>query len=97
MLFRSNEVIGSYYFMNHGRDISSKIVEPIMIELMEDGSINGLENGTWNIEDNSAFMTVTYEDKEFSGVFCKMFDEANTKVMTFTAVGNNESIYGIKY
>ena len=95
--YDSNEVIGSYYFMNHGRDISSKIVEPIMIELMEDGSINGLENGTWNIEDNSAFMTVTYEDKEFSGVFCKMFDEANTKVMTFTAVGNNESIYGIKY
>jgi len=30
-------------------------------------------------------------------VFCKMLDEAGTEVMTFSAVGSNESVWGVKY
>ena len=40
----------------------------------------------------------TEKDKDsFSGVFCEMNDEAGTKVMTFSAVGKNQSIWGVKY
>jgi arabinan endo-1,5-alpha-L-arabinosidase len=37
------------------------------------------------------------DDTTYSGVFCRMNDEAGTEVMTFTAVGDNESIWGVKY
>ena len=37
------------------------------------------------------------EKDSFSGVFCEMNDEAGTKVMTFSAVGKNQSIWGVKY
>ena len=39
----------------------------------------------------------TYDEKEYSGVFCEMNDEAGTKVMTFSAVGSNQSIWAVKY
>ena len=53
--------------------------------------------GSWNVADNSCYVHITYDDKEYSGVFCKMQDEAGTDVMTFTAAGSNESIWGVKY
>ena len=34
---------------------------------------------------------------EYSGVFCEMNDEAGTPVMTFSMVGANKSIWGVKY
>ena len=42
-------------------------------------------------------MNVLVDGKEYSGIFCKMLDEAGTEVMTFSAVGNNESLWGVKY
>lgn len=42
-------------------------------------------------------MNITYGDTGYSGVFCQMKDEAGTQVMTFSAVGGNESIWGVKY
>ena len=49
-----------------------------------------MKNGTCN-------MRLIYDEVEYSGVFCEMKDEAGTNVMTFSAVGNNESIWGVKY
>ena len=42
-------------------------------------------------------MTLNIDGKEYSGIFCKMQDEAGTEVMTFSAVGSNESVWGVKY
>ena len=42
-------------------------------------------------------MTLTCKDKTYSGIFCKMKDEAGTDVMTFSAVGGNESVWGVMY
>ncbi len=42
-------------------------------------------------------MSITYDGTAYSGVFCQMNDEAGTQVMTFSAVGNNESVWGVKY
>ena len=39
----------------------------------------------------------TIDGDEFSGVFCRMKYEAGTDVMTFSAVGQNESVWGVKY
>ena len=35
--------------------------------------------------------------EDYSGVFCQMKDEAGTDVMTFSAVGGNQSVWGVKY
>ena len=74
----------------------------------EDGFVFGQGmDGTWEAKDGTYYVhiktalpsedgTVDAADS-YSGVFCKMKDEAGTDVMTFSAVGNNESIWGVKY
>ena len=42
-------------------------------------------------------MSITIGDTEYKGVFCKMLDEAGTEVMVFSAVGNNQTVWGVKY
>ena len=49
------------------------------------------------MKDGSYYVHITVDEKEYSGVFCEMKDEAGTSVMTFSAVGSNESIWGVKY
>ena len=39
-------------------------------------------------------MSLTCDDVVYSGVFCQMKDEAGTEVMTFSAVGDNQSVGG---
>ena len=53
--------------------------------------------GTWEMKKDSCYVHIIYKEKEYSVVFCEMKDEAGTPVMTFTAVGENESIWGVKY
>ena len=47
--------------------------------------------------EGTCYMTVTYNGTEYSGVFLSQTDQADTPVMTFSAVGGNESIWGVKY
>ena len=35
------------------------------------------------MEQGTCYMTITYGEKEYNGVFCQMKDEAGTDVMTF--------------
>jgi len=84
--------------INQGTAINSKIAEPVIIYLLKNGKVVG-ENteGSWKMTKNTYYMTLTLDGREFSGVFCAMPDEAGTEVMTFSAVGYNESIWGVKY
>lgn len=96
--YSKDEIVGRYYVVNQGTDISSEIDEPIILYLNKDGSVTGEEvEGTWSASDGSYYMKITYDDKEYSGVFCAMKDEAGTDVFTFSAVGSNESVWGVKY
>ena len=49
------------------------------------------------MEEGTYYMNLTYGDVTYSGGFCQMRDEAGTEVMTFSAVGENKSIWGVKY
>lgn len=88
---------GDYYFINQGTKINAQIAQPSMITLHEDGTISGAITGTWETVAGTCYMKVVYQDKTYSGVFLKQTDEAGVPVMTFSAVGNNESIWGVKY
>ena len=93
-----SEVAGTYYVIDQGTSISARIAQPVKLVLMENGNVYG-ENleGTWSMENGTCYMTLTYGGKEYNGVFCQMKDEAGTDVMTFSAVGANESVWGVKY
>lgn len=95
--YEKEELTGTYFFLNLGMDISDKIAEPVLITLQEDGTVSGDIAGSWTFEDQSCFMSLTYGGTTYSGVFCRMQDEAGTDVMTFSAAGNNKSVWGAKY
>lgn len=96
--YDKEKVVGEYYVINQGMKIDAEIAEPFKLVLTEKGNVVGKDiTGTWEAKDGSYYMHITCDEKEYSGVFCEMKDEAGTEVMTFTAVGSNESIWGVKY
>lgn len=91
-------VAGRYYVINQGTAIDAEIAQPFILYLDESGKVygDGVE-GSWEMKDGSCYMKVSHGGKDYSGVFCQMNDEAGTQVMTFCAVGGNESVWGVKY
>lgn len=96
--YDKSEVAGEYYVINQGTAIDANIAQPFKLFLSERGNVYGQDiTGTWEMTDGTYYMHFTCNDKEYSGVFCAMNDEAGTPVMTFSAVGSNESVWGVKY
>lgn len=95
--YGKEEVSGTYYFINQGKKINGDIVTAERISLNEDGTVSGAITGAWEAKEGACYMTLAYDDITYSGVFCRMQDEAGTEVMTFSAVGDNQSIWGAKY
>lgn len=96
--YEGAELAGRYYMINQGTGIDAEIAQPLILYLQEDGTAYTEEAfGTWECREGSYYMNITIGDRSYSGVFCRMKDEAGTEVMTFSAVGSNESIWGVKY
>lgn len=96
--YDTEEAAGRYYMIDQGTDISSNIACPEVFYLNKDGSVTGKEiEGTWEMTDGTYYMHLTMGEEEYSGIFCRMKDEAGTDVMTFSAVGANKSVWGVKY
>lgn len=96
--YSEDKVIGAYYVIDQGMNIDSEIAEPIKLILTKYGNVygDGIE-GTWKVDKGSCFMSIDYNNQTYQGVFCEMKDEAGTKVMTFSAVGSDQSVWGVKY
>lgn len=96
--YSEGQMIGRYYVINQGTAINNEIANPVIIYLNADGSLEGREvSGSWSKTENTYYMRLVVDDKEYSGVFCAMLDEAGTECMVFSAVGENESLWGVKY
>lgn len=104
--YSKDDLTGRYYVVDQGSFINATIAQPVIYYLEEDGSIIGRSSkepsesevsGNWSIEAGTPYMTITLGDREYSGIFCAQNDEAGTNVMTFSAVGGNESLWGVKY
>ena len=96
--YEKSKVVGEYYMINQGTKIGSLIAEPEKIVLTEGGNLFGEKiQGMWKAKDGSYYIHMIVDGKEYSGVLCEMNDEAGTKTMTFSAVGENESLWGVKY
>jgi arabinan endo-1,5-alpha-L-arabinosidase len=96
--YDSTKIVGEYYMINQGTTIDADIAEPVKVVLTEDGLVVGKDaDGTWSVTEGSPYVHISYDGKDYSGVFCEMKDEADTPVFVFSAVGSNESIWGVKY
>ena len=96
--YEKKDVTGEYYVINQGTAIDKNIAQPIKLVLSARGKVYGDGiTGTWTMNKGTCDMTLTCKDKTYSGIFCKMKDEAGTDVMTFSAVGGNESVWGVMY
>ena len=96
--YSMDEMAGRYFVLNQGSAIDNTIANPEIIYLNADGQTVAKESsGEWSSTENSNFMKIKIGDTEYNGVFCKMLDEAGTEVMTFSAVGNNQTVWGVKY
>ncbi|MDR2654814.1 MAG: glycoside hydrolase family 43 protein [Oscillospiraceae bacterium] len=96
--YPEGEVAGRYYVINQGTEINKEIAEPVILYLEKNGRVIGEKiSGTWKLAKNSCYVAITLDGQEYSGVFCRMPDEAGTDVMTFSAVGGNASLWGVMY
>lgn len=92
-------VIGVYEYVNHGRENSPGMLETTELELKEDGTVSGAFEGTWSKKDSGKgydYVTITMDTGlEFKGIFYEQTSDTGKKVMTFSAIGaNNTCIWG---
>ena len=96
--YSMDDMSGRYFVVNQGTKIDNEIANPVIMYLESDGTVKGKEvEGEWNYTEGTYYMKIKIADKEYSGTFCKMLDEAGTEVMVFSAVGNNETVWAVKY
>ncbi len=96
--FAAEEVPGRYYVINQGTAINDEIARPFILYLREDGSVGGESvSGSWSLTDGSVYLHLTLGDASWSGIICRMQDDAGTDVTVFSLAGQNESVWGVKY
>ena len=93
--YETSDIAGDYEFINHGNATDSKINNYTIITLSADGKISGAATGTWSQEKDSSAAEITIGNQKYSGYFIAAQDENGKKVMSFTAVGNNnQTVWG---
>lgn len=96
--YDKDEIVGEYYMIDQGTNVDAEIAEPVKVILSARGNVYGDGiTGTWKAKSGTYYVHITMNEVEYSGVFCEMNDEAGTPVMTFSMVGANKSIWGVKY
>ena len=92
------EVAGSYKYINHGKDITSTIVQSQVIQLTANHTITGAVTGTWAYNSNN-YIDITLDNGGlFRGVLSRQWNSSASKFeVTFTAQSNGGvSIWGAR-
>ena len=97
----SNDLNGTYKFINHGKDINRTAKPTLYVTLNDDGSVSGEVSGTYVHDvENPARISFTLEiggeSKTYQGATQWQWNEASSKLVpVFTAVSaSGESIWG---
>ncbi len=96
--YKSGDIGGTWYFLNHGTDIGKDIHAAEAVQL-KNGKIEGETlSGMYELEEGSVYMSVTIEGVEYGGVLIDMDDEAGNRTRCFMGVGsNNQTVWGVQY
>ncbi len=108
--YEAAKIAGDYYVTDQGMSMDAEIPDVEKWIFTEDGFVfTQKETGTWEQTKDTPYVHINFDldseekedkdedQKKYSGVFCEMNDEAGTPVMTFSLVGSNESVWGVKY
>ena len=91
------DITGDYEYINHGTATNGNVINYQKIKLNFDHTISGDVSGKWEQSADSAAAVITIENQKYSGYFIAAENEKGKKVMSFTAVGNNnQTIWGAK-
>ena len=93
------DISGTFYIVNHGTDIGSKVHRAAEYTFAEDGTITGEEaSGTFAVKDGTAYIDIDLDGKVYHGVIIEMDDEAGNPVRAIMAAGeSNETIWCVQY
>ncbi|WP_334100213.1 arabinan endo-1,5-alpha-L-arabinosidase [Thermotoga petrophila] len=94
------EIAGEYQFINHGKEITSKIKQPVRIRLNRDGTITGAVEGKWKKKGHYITLEISEEGSTsvYKGVVLKQWHYSEKRWVTvFTALSNHGvSVWGIR-
>ena len=91
------DIVGDYEYINHGTATNGNVINYQRIKLNSDYTISGDVSGKWEQSADSSAAVITIGNQKYSGYFIAAENEKGKKVMSFTAVGNNnQTIWGAK-
>ena len=88
-------VLGSYELINHGTKTEKTVVKSETIELVADGKILGDQQGSWQLKEGN-FIELEINEVSYQGVIAQQKNENNKECLIFSAVGNNQTVWGSK-
>ena len=95
--YNETDICGEYEFIDHGTATDGKIINYSSVRLDPDGTISGSVSGKWKQSKDSSYAEITIGNQVYYGFFLAARDENGKKVMSFTAVGNNNhSVWGVQ-
>ena len=92
--YKKSDVSGTFYVVNHGTDISSKIREAEAYTFADGKVTGGEKSGTYEVKEGTDYITITLDGVVYKGVLMEMTDEAENPVFCFSAAGDNEETLG---
>lgn len=98
--YGSRKLLGTYYLIEPGTEITADIQQAKAIELAEDGEILGAgADDYWEKIDGMPYGNITFDQQTYQGVFIKQKDEGDHDVMVFSGIcnENNKTIWAVKY
>lgn len=96
--YKKDEVSGTYYMIKQDPNDNTSAVEYNAVALNDDGTLSGYLKGSWEMKDNSIYLSIKCGTATYQGVICEMKDEAGTDCMAISLIGeNNCSLLGVKY
>lgn len=96
--YKKDEVAGTYYMIKQDPNDNTSAVEYNAVALNDDGTLSDYLKGSWEMKDNSIYLSIKCGTATYQGVICEMKDEAGTDCMAISLIGeNNCSLLGVKY
>jgi arabinan endo-1,5-alpha-L-arabinosidase len=109
--YQEAELCGTFYLVEHGSDISGEIHRPLKVEFTRSGEIlryleqdpqyeNTIKEadpyGYYQPEEGSR-ISFSIGKTNYEGVVVQLNDEAGNPTMCVTGVGENQSVWAVKY
>jgi len=96
--YTKEDLQGTFYVVNHGLDVSSKMRSAKEAIFATDGTITGEFQGSFELTENTNQVKLVLGGVTFNGVLFNMKDEAGNNTLCFSAVGeNNKTVWGVHY